>query len=104
MRNDAGEDWIEVSTFYYKGIAHYQLGEYSEAKEAFELAIKYNEKYTEAYYYLYLTMKSINESEDIYYPALVKAKELADSDIFRRDVYVTYFFPVYVEMIDKEIK
>jgi tetratricopeptide (TPR) repeat protein len=102
--NEVGEDWVEVSTFYYKGIAHYKLGEYNKAKEAFELAIKYNENYTEAYYYLYLTMKSLNESEDIYYPAIEKAKELADNDNFRRDTYVTYFFPVYVKMIDKEMK
>jgi len=100
--NAVGEDWVEVSTFYYKGIAHYKLREYVKAEKAFERAVYYNENYTEANYYLYLTFQKQEKTKGECFYFLKKAKKLADKGFFRTDVYVTYFYPVYSQMIDKE--
>jgi tetratricopeptide (TPR) repeat protein len=97
-----GEDWVEVSAFYYKGVAHYLKNDYFSAKTSFETAIKYYEDYTESYYYLYLTLKRMKEPEAI--KTLYVAKALGDKNLFRRDIYVTYLYPVYLQMIDMELE
>lgn len=99
---EAGEDWVEVSTFYYKGIALFELGNFEKAKEYFELAISYNETYTESYYYLYLSMKAMKKRKKEVLPIIKKAQELGAQGNFRTDVYVSFFYPVSMEMIEIE--
>ncbi len=49
---EAGEEWIEPSTFLYLGIANYELKDYEQAEINLSKALKYNyEKSADANYY-----------------------------------------------------
>jgi tetratricopeptide (TPR) repeat protein len=99
---EAGEDWVEVSTFYYKGIALFEVDDFEKAKENFELAISYHSDFTESYYYLFLSLKTMQKSKEEYLPIIKKAKHLASQGRFRTDIYVSFFYPVSMEMIEKK--
>lgn len=100
---EVGEDWVEAFTFYYKGIGLFKLGEFDKAKENFNLAIKYDDTYTESYYYLYLSMKSLQEPEEDCIKIINKAKDLASKGLFQTNAYINYFYPVSMDMIDRKL-
>jgi tetratricopeptide (TPR) repeat protein len=39
---ESGEDWVEVTAFLYKGIAHYEIDEYDKALVAFNKQLQYS--------------------------------------------------------------
>ena len=48
---DAGEDWVELEAFLYRGITYYELGEYKNAIEDFKRIKKYFSYSAEAKFY-----------------------------------------------------
>ena len=61
---DAGEDWVELTAFLYRGIAHYENGNHEKALENFDLLLKYSENlYADGKYYKALISKSKSENE-----------------------------------------
>jgi tetratricopeptide (TPR) repeat protein len=97
-----GKEWVEVSTFYYLGIALSKAGKEKEAIKNFDLAIKYNPNFLEAYFERGKSLVKLGKKKmgsiDI-----LKSKELYLKGYRKTDVYVEIFHPVYLQDIEKEL-
>ena len=49
---EAGEDWVELEAFLYRGIAHYESGEKSKALEDFDKILIYFKNSADAKFYM----------------------------------------------------
>ncbi len=49
---EAGEDWVEIEAFLYRGIVYYESGEKEKALENFDKIIEYFKNSADAKYYL----------------------------------------------------
>ena len=61
---ESGEDWVELTTFLYKGIAHYEAGNFEEALKSFDKQLHYGRNLSaDAKYYKALIYKEKGEIE-----------------------------------------
>jgi tetratricopeptide (TPR) repeat protein len=97
---DAGEDWVELTAFLYRGIAHYEDDNYEKALGNFELLLKYSEnQYADGKYYKALIYKSQGKIKE--------AKLLTDSAIedfnngyYNNRGYVEALREIYLEDLE----
>lgn len=98
----SGEDWVEVSTFYYKGLCFQFQKKYEDAIINYNKAIKYNDSFTEVYYqkgYCHIALGEKTNAKDNFQ----KSKELFQIGLKKQDVYIEIFHPVYIQDIEKAI-
>ncbi len=101
-KKEKGEKWVEVSTFYYAGIAMSNSGNDKAAIDYYDLAIKYYPYFLEAYYERGKCYTRIGKKEKGL-KSLQKAKQLFVRGYQKKDVYVEIFYPVYLQDIEKEL-
>jgi tetratricopeptide (TPR) repeat protein len=97
-----GEKWVDVSTFYYIGIAMLNSGNDKAAIKYFNLAIKYNPHFLEAFYERGKCFNRLGKKKKGI-KNLQIAKQLFIQGYQKTDVYVEIFYPVYLQDIVKEI-
>lgn len=78
---EAGEDWVELEAFLYRGIAHYESGEKSKALEDFNKILVYFKNSADAKFYI---AKIHWENED-------KQKALSSIEDAIRDFKAGYY-------------
>lgn len=97
---ESGEDWVEVTTFLYKGIAHYENNEPEKALAVLEKCIQYNSNKTaDGKYYKALCLKDLGSIEDA-----IKVLEDAISDYkigyYNERPYVEDIRQIYLEDLE----
>lgn len=100
--NTIGEKWIDVSTFYYAGIAMSNSGNDKAAINYFNLAIKYNPHFLEAFYEKGKCFNRLGKKKKGL-KNLQMAQQLFVQGYQKTDVYVEIFYPVYLQDIEKEL-
>ncbi|MCF6279788.1 MAG: tetratricopeptide repeat protein [Flavobacteriaceae bacterium] len=94
---EAGEDWVELTAFLYRGIAYYESGNHEKALENFEKLLKYSENlYADGKYYKALIYKKQGKS--------LEAKKLVNAAIedfnngyYNNRPYVETLREIYLE-------
>lgn len=73
--DETGEDWVEHEAFLYRGIAHYEAGNYEEAMKNLNTLLKYNSDFADAKYYKVLILsKSCEKTQQkIYFDAMLRS-------------------------------
>lgn len=59
---DAGEDWVELEAFLYRGIAHYESGNMVSALEDFDKILHYFKHSADAKYYKAKTLQQLGKN------------------------------------------
>jgi tetratricopeptide (TPR) repeat protein len=97
-----GEDFVDVYTFVQKGRCLTQLGQFEQAINSYNKAIKYYDNCTEAYYFMGLTQLKINEKENAC-NSFNTALNLIQKGHKSADTYVEYFHEIYPQQIEESI-
>jgi len=98
-----GEDWVEVTTFLYKGIAHYEIGEDNKALVAFNKQLQYSRNLSaDAKYYKALIFKNQKKYKAAK-TTLDSAIEDFDSGYFNNRPYVETLRQIYREDLENLI-
>lgn len=98
----SGEEWVDVVTFYYKGLCYQLQNNYKKALSVYDKALKYDKSFTEVYYQKARCEMLLNEKEKAY-SDFKRSKELIQQNLIKRDLYMEFFYPVYIQDIEKEI-
>lgn len=98
VADDIGEEWVDVYTFYFRGICYYELGKYEEAILDLNKSIKYYEECSEAYYYRALAEYNLNRLEAAK-ESIAQAKHQFKRGYFRDESYIEVFAPVFMKDI-----
>lgn len=96
----SGEDWVEVSTFYYKGLCLQYQQKYNDAIINYNNAIKFNDSFAEAYYQKGSCYTALGE-KTMAMDNFQKSKKLIQMGLRKQDVYIEIFQPVYIQDIEK---
>lgn len=98
----SGEDWVEASTFYYKGLCLQYQQNYSDAIINYNKAIKFYDSFLEAYYQKGICYIALGEQK-MAMDDFQKSGELIQIGFRKQDVYIEIFHPVYMQDIEKQI-
>ena len=98
------EDFIDLKTFVYQGIAHYKNGDIDLAKKSFERGIK-NTPYSADLWYWSAKLAAETGEKAIALEAIEKAKIQFDKEYFNNRPYVEEFYQIYEsDLTDLEAK
>jgi len=97
-----GEDFVDVYTFVQKGRCLTLLGNYKEAIQAYQKAIKYYEDCSEAYYFMGLTQIKMNDKVNACHNFNISLK-MINKGYKSSDNYVEYFHEIYPQQIEQSI-
>ncbi|WP_405251007.1 tetratricopeptide repeat protein [Dokdonia sp. Asnod3-C12] len=91
--NNAGEDWIETTTFLYLGIAYYYKEDYINADKNFEKILMYNRNISaDGNYYKAKTLAANGNEKDAYKYATTALQQFRNGSYNQHD---------YVEVIEQ---
>lgn len=97
-----GKDFVDVYTFVQKGRCLTQLEKFDEAILSYKNAIKYDDKCSEAYYFMGLTQLKMNKNNEAC-ANFNDALALINKGNKSADVYVEYFHEIYPQQIKLSI-
>jgi len=99
---EAGEDWVELEAFLYRGIAYYESGNFENAKGNFDKIITYFKTSADANYYLAKIALEQNKN-DVALQHINKCREDFENGFFNQRPYVETLRQIYLDDI-KELK
>jgi tetratricopeptide (TPR) repeat protein len=95
----SGEDWVEVSTFYYKALCHQFQNNYNEAILNYDKAIKYYDTFAEAFFQRGICFEAQQDKTKAL-KDFNTSKELIKNGFRKKDVYIEIFQPVYLQDVE----
>jgi tetratricopeptide (TPR) repeat protein len=98
-----GKKWTNAYCSFYKGRCFEAMQQYKRADAAYNVAIKIDSNCTEAYYFMALNLKRLNQMKAAK-QALNKALALIKKGYKQTDVYVELFDEIYLSDIEEAIK
>ena len=97
---EAGEDWVELTAFLYRGIAHYESENYEKALINFDLLLKYSEDlYADGKYYkalIYNKQGKVLEAKTLINSAIEDFKD----GYYNNHNYVEVLREIYLEDLE----
>ncbi|MFD2562302.1 tetratricopeptide repeat protein [Aquimarina rubra] len=92
--------YIESRAFMYHGITYFEMGDFENALEKFDLGIK-NNKNADLFYWKAKTLKKLHSNPSDIKRLLQTSKELLAQGYNSRRPYVEEFYQTYIEDIEK---
>ena len=93
---ETGEDWVEISAFIYRGIAHLESGNNDLAKKDFNKAVQYAKQTADAHYYL--AKIALNQGDIVLAKEMIlKSKTDFNNQFYMNRPYVETLRQIYME-------
>ncbi len=101
---EAGEEWVELTAFLYRGIAHYENGNSEKALLNFNTLLKYSEDfYADAKYYKALIYKSKGKTSEAKLLTVSAIKDF-NNGYYNNRGYVEALREIYLEDLELLMK
>ncbi|HFA48627.1 MAG TPA: hypothetical protein ENJ95_06350 [Bacteroidetes bacterium] len=97
-----GEEWVDVKTFFYRGVVKMELNKYASSIRDFDKSIYYFEKFTEAHFYKGKVLLILNQPQSACHH-FRKAKKYFEEGYLYKNYYYEAPHQVYMSDIDEAL-